>query len=311
MAAEVQGVARVADTLNHSARASAAQLHAVFAAAYDGPFSLVSPGVLAFQGHPVAGDFSVVDQFARTTGGVATVFVRQGDDFLRVSTSVQRADGSRAVQTLLGAKHPAHARLLQGSDYVGPAHLFGKPYMTRYTPIKDGAGAVIGVLFVGFDMSGLRQAQAEQAEAVKLFDSGGIYLLDPGSEPAQAVLRAHPAAKGQLLADLLGAAAAQAWLAALQGADAAAPVPAAAVLHREQPDVLVQARREAAHRLVDRGRGAARRGAGRAAPVAAAAVGRRAGHGGPAGPGAVAPAGGLGGAAAAGLEPGRRRRGIG
>jgi methyl-accepting chemotaxis protein len=244
MASEVQGVARVAEALNDSARQSAAQLHAVFAAAWNGPFDLTAPGALAFQGRPVAGDFGVVDHFARTTGGVATVFARQGDDFLRISTSLQRADGSRAVQTLLGAQHPAHARLLQGADYVGPAQLFGKPYMTRYAPIRDAGGTVIGVLFVGFDMTGLRRAQAGQASAARLFDSGGIYLLDPGSEPAQAVLQAHPAAQDQRLADWLGAAPAQAWLAALADSGATAPARPTAVLHRDQPEVLVHARRE-------------------------------------------------------------------
>jgi len=40
---------------------------------------------------------SAVDRFAAATGGVATVFVREGDDFVRVSTSLRNAEGARAL----------------------------------------------------------------------------------------------------------------------------------------------------------------------------------------------------------------------
>ena len=45
----------------------------------------------------ITGNFGVVDNFTQMTGGVATVFVRTGDDYLRISTSVKKENGDRAV----------------------------------------------------------------------------------------------------------------------------------------------------------------------------------------------------------------------
>ena len=71
---------------------------------------------LMHEGAPLNNDFSVVDDFREMTAGVATVFARTGDDFVRVSTSVTKQDGSRAIGTLLDRQHPAYPLLLSGSS---------------------------------------------------------------------------------------------------------------------------------------------------------------------------------------------------
>lgn len=64
-------------------------------------------------------------------GSVATLFARTGNDFVRVTTSLKKEDGSRAVGTMLGASHPAHKKLMNGEVYHGIAKLFGSWYMTN------------------------------------------------------------------------------------------------------------------------------------------------------------------------------------
>ena len=96
-------------------------------------------------------NFEEVDGFKQMTAGVATLFVRSGEDFIRVSTSVTKQDGNRAIGTLLDHANPAYARLMAGQSYVGRALLFDRSYMTQYTPVRDSSGKVIAVLFVGFD----------------------------------------------------------------------------------------------------------------------------------------------------------------
>ncbi|MGC3987064.1 MAG: Cache 3/Cache 2 fusion domain-containing protein [Pseudorhodoferax sp.] len=218
MASEAGAVARIADALDRTARDSAQKLYEVFGAEYRGTFTLAGPGQLMLDGQPVAGDFERVDRFARTTGGVATIFARQGDDFLRVATSLTKQDGTRAVDTLLGLQHPAYARMVAGESYVGMAQLFGVPYMSRYQPVRDAAGQVVGILFIGFNMQGLRQELVTLSEEKRFLGDGGMYLLDPGRTPADALLLAHPSAKGRKLAELLPPAQAEALLAALAAA---------------------------------------------------------------------------------------------
>lgn len=134
--------------------------------------------ILLSKGEVLNNQFAEVDDFARMTAGVATVFARQGDDFVRVTTSLTTEDGSRALGTLLGQMHPAYRPLLAGKSYVGRAELFGRLYMTQYTPVKDQTGAVIAVLFVGFDYT---DAQAEQLASLAQFrigHSGSLAILD-------------------------------------------------------------------------------------------------------------------------------------
>jgi hypothetical protein len=48
--------------------------------------------------------FDLVDGVTKMFGGTATLFVRSGDDFVRVSTNVKKPDGTRAIGTLLDPK---------------------------------------------------------------------------------------------------------------------------------------------------------------------------------------------------------------
>jgi methyl-accepting chemotaxis protein-2 (aspartate sensor receptor) len=103
-------------------------------------------------------DFSVPDGFTNESGASATVFAKLGQDFLRITTSVKGADGKRAVGTLLDRSHPAYRSLQSGQGYTGYATIFGKQYMTKYEPMRDSAGRVIGALYVGLnvhDMAGI------------------------------------------------------------------------------------------------------------------------------------------------------------
>lgn len=123
-------------------------------------------------------NFKEVDEFKQMTAGVATVFVRSGEDFIRVSTSLTKQDGNRAIGTLLDHAHPAYARLMAGQSYVGRALLFDRSYMTQYTPVRDSSGKVIAVLFVGFDYTDAQNAQFENLKRFRIGQTGSLALLD-------------------------------------------------------------------------------------------------------------------------------------
>jgi Cache 3/Cache 2 fusion domain len=91
----------------------------------------------------------LVEAVVKEHGGEATLFVKSGDQFVRVATTVNKEDGTSAVGTSLEANSPAVAELNKGEGYKGEATIFGKTYDARYRPIKDASGAVIGAYFVG------------------------------------------------------------------------------------------------------------------------------------------------------------------
>ena len=94
--------------------------------------------------------FDVVDEVVKQNGGTATLFVKSGDDFVRVATNVKKDDGSRAVGTLLDPNGPAIQSIRKGAPYYGEANILGKPYITGYEPIKDANENVLGAFYVGY-----------------------------------------------------------------------------------------------------------------------------------------------------------------
>lgn len=107
---------------------------------------------LQYAGMPLEGDDGPVDAYKVMTGGVATIFQRDGDDFRRISSSVKKPDGSRDVNSLLDRADPAYESMIAGKPYIGANVLFDKMYMTRFEPVVVD-GKTIAILFVGFDIS--------------------------------------------------------------------------------------------------------------------------------------------------------------
>ena len=95
-------------------------------------------------------NFAVVDAVKGEKGGTATLFVKVGEDFVRVATNVMKDDGSRAIGTVLDPKGKAIAAIKTGTAYYGEADILGKPYLTGYEPIQDASGNVIGIYYVGY-----------------------------------------------------------------------------------------------------------------------------------------------------------------
>ena len=96
-------------------------------------------------------NFDVVDAVGKEDGKgmTATLFAKGGDEYIRVSTSVPKPDGSgRAVGTVLAG--PALESIKEGKAYYGEVPILGTPYVTGYEPIKDSSGAQIGVYYVGY-----------------------------------------------------------------------------------------------------------------------------------------------------------------
>lgn len=139
----------------------------------------------------------IVDRFTDVTKAVGTVFVRTGDDFVRVATSLKKEDGSRAVGTALDRMHPAYQGLLKGEEFVGKATLFGKDYMTKYLPVKDGQGKVIAVLFVGLDFTDGLKALKEKIRAVKIGTTGYLYAMDATDGKNRGIFQIHPTLEGK------------------------------------------------------------------------------------------------------------------
>jgi len=127
---------------------------------------------------PALADHSLVDRTAQSIAGVATIFQKQGGDYVRISTNVKKENGDRAVGTKLVAEHPAQPVLARGEAYYGQAELFGRKFMTGYFPVKNASNANVGILFIGIPMEVYYQRMYELQMLV--LGVGAIVMLIVG-----------------------------------------------------------------------------------------------------------------------------------
>jgi methyl-accepting chemotaxis protein-2 (aspartate sensor receptor) len=205
--AELNAVVATVEMFGKAVSSEAAGFGKVFIAGLQGEFSLDAANtvevagkqvpLLKLGGKPLNLDFSAPDEFTRTTGGNATIFAASGEDFVRISTSVRKENGERAVGTILDHASPAYALLRAGKPYVGLVTLFGKQTITDYEPVMDAAGKVIGVLYVGIDISAEIAELKERIKGMKVGETGYFYVLNAAPGKNQGELIVHPSKQGQ------------------------------------------------------------------------------------------------------------------
>jgi methyl-accepting chemotaxis protein len=204
---ELRSVVNAVELFNQAMTGQASSFGRIFATNFEGDFALdeskpVQVGdktvpTLSVGGHPLNLDFSLPDRFTRQTRGNATIFVASGEDFVRISTSVKKENGERAVGTALDRASPAYAAIRAGKPYVGIAKLFGKQFVTDYEPIRDGAGKVVGILYIGLDVDADIAMLKERIKKMKVGQTGYYFVLNaaPGKNLGDLVV--HPAKEGQ------------------------------------------------------------------------------------------------------------------
>ena len=208
---ELKGVVNTVELFNRTVSSEAVSFGKIFATEFTGAFEADPSQPVEIGGKQVpalthAGkvlnlDFSAPDRFSAQTGGNATIFVADGEDFVRVATSVKKENGERAVGTQLDRASPAYAALKDGKVYVGLAKLFGKQFITQYEPVKNAAGKIVGALYVGVDITKDVVALKERIRAIRIGDTGYFYVLSATPGKTYGELLVHPTREGDNILD--------------------------------------------------------------------------------------------------------------
>jgi methyl-accepting chemotaxis protein-2 (aspartate sensor receptor) len=212
---ELKGVVSTVELFNRTVSSEAVSFGRIFGAQFKGGFELDPTAPVEIGGKQVPSlkhdgkvlnlDFSAPDRFSLETGGNATIFVADGEEFVRVTTSVKKENGERAVGTQLDHASPAYAALKDGKVYVGLVKLFGKQFITQYAPVRDAAGKVVGALYVGVDITADVAALKERIRSIKVGDTGYFYVLNAAAGKNQGELLVHPKREGENILDSRGA----------------------------------------------------------------------------------------------------------
>lgn len=134
---------------------------------------------------------SFVDQILGETGHVATVFVRTDSGFVRVSTSIKKEDGTRAVLSYIPLDAEVSRSLSSGTSFYGRAKILSDWYITAYEPIKDAKGRVLGALFFGSKDTTYEKLR-DQLREQRLLKSGYYFILS-----SKGVMLLHPVLEGK------------------------------------------------------------------------------------------------------------------
>lgn len=121
-------------------------------------------------------NFSLVDGVTAIAGGSATLFVKNGEDFIRISTNIKQKDGSRAIGTKLDPYGKAIKAIQQGRAFYGVVDILDDPYITGYEPMLNNQGQIIGLWYVGFEAN--VQALRETVETTHFLSSGFSAIVD-------------------------------------------------------------------------------------------------------------------------------------
>lgn len=125
-----------------------------------------------------------VDNITQETGAKATIFQLVEDKLVRISTSVIKEDGKRAIGTYVSSDSPVFKAIMRGDTFLGKAFVVDDWYLTAYAPLYDDNKNIIGAIFVGGLM--LNDAVRELVTGTKIgegyffvYSATGDFLIHP------------------------------------------------------------------------------------------------------------------------------------
>jgi len=129
-----------------------------------GQLKLIDGDLEGEDGTTLKYNYTLIDELSSELGIAATIFVKDGDDFRRISTSIVDNTGKRAVDTFLGSGSAAYPAIRSGRSYSGEAIILGRNYLTEYQPVFSATNReVIGILFIGNEMTAIGKVIKENS----------------------------------------------------------------------------------------------------------------------------------------------------
>ncbi len=99
-------------------------------------------------GERISGFTNVIDQVGEDLNVYATIFSKQGTEFVRELTNMMDENQHRAVGTKLEQDSKAYAAVMKGETFLGETEILSASYFTMYEPIVQN-NQVVGIYFIG------------------------------------------------------------------------------------------------------------------------------------------------------------------
>lgn len=129
-------------------------------------------------GEQVYKNYIFVDRIKEGIGGTATIFQIIPQGMIRVSTNVINDNGQRAVDTFIPQDSPVYQAIIKGESYTGKAFVVNGWYISKYKPLKDTQGRLIGALYIGHPENDFKETILNTLSKVVVGRTGYIWILD-------------------------------------------------------------------------------------------------------------------------------------
>ncbi len=155
----------------------------------------------------------IVDEVQDMVGGTVTIFQRMNEtgDMLRIATNVETLEGRRAVGTYIPAVNPdgtantVVASVLRGTAFRGRAFVVNAWYRTRYEPIFDEGGEVVGIVYMGVKEQAVDSLRAAIMD-IQIGESGYVFVVGgTGNERGRYIISLDGESDGELVWDEIDA----------------------------------------------------------------------------------------------------------
>jgi methyl-accepting chemotaxis protein len=132
---------------------------------------------LYFKGKKLYKNFEIVDVLSKQTSTLATIFQRIDDGYLRISTTVTKENGERAINTYIPDSSPVAQAINKGETYSGRAFVVNDWCHAVYKPIKIN-GEIQGMIFSGISEKKNFSIIQDYIQTKKYFENGYPFIVD-------------------------------------------------------------------------------------------------------------------------------------
>lgn len=172
----------VENTLNHIGDLDIDNTQTMKVGDYDLPILYAGNQILAL-------NTNIIDDITTSTNTVASIFLLNDNKLIRVSTNITKVN-QRAVGTYISSDSDIYNKIINKENYNGRMTFENQSYMTKYTPLLDKSGKVIGALGVGNIV--LNDYLKETLNDIKLGKTGYAYVINSKGD-----VLVHPEKEGQ------------------------------------------------------------------------------------------------------------------
>ena len=154
----------------------------------------VKTPLMASDGMALNNKFHFVDNYTSIQGATASIYARQGDDFVIISTSIYDENKKRIQGQKLDKNAKVYKTILKAKKAYLIEHLNNNDYMSVYNPILKN-DKVIGILAVGYNYTSSFSNLKKRLKNIKVGENGYLYILDTKIKDKARVLL-HPTLEG-------------------------------------------------------------------------------------------------------------------